>query len=87
MKLNIVTTCPDKVLCAISEVYPDFHICHTEVCDNIHDFELVKEKENVVYPLDGLKELSLNNSPITESLNITSEYIEKNGRQDITNVF
>ena len=58
MKLNIVTKNPDKVLCAISEVYPDFHICHTEVCDNIHDFELVKEKENVVYPLDGLKELS-----------------------------
>lgn len=58
MKLNIITKNPDKVFSVLQELYPYAHIIHTEVCGDIHDFELVKERETVVFPLDGLKELT-----------------------------
>lgn len=58
MKLNIVTKNPDKVFSVLQELYPYAHVTHTEVCDDIHDFELVKDGETVVFPLEGLKELT-----------------------------
>ena len=63
MKLNIVTKKPLQVLSILQELYPYAHISYTEVCDDIHDFELVKDGETVVYSLEGLKELSYHGIP------------------------
>lgn len=58
MKLNIVTNNPDKVLAALQEACPVSHINHTEVCPNIHNFELVTEGKPMVYSVAALIEIA-----------------------------
>lgn len=58
MKLNIVTSEPEKVFSILSEMYPGSIIIHTPILPQIQEFEITENGEPKVYSLEGLLDLS-----------------------------